>query len=67
MNNLNLPICPKCNETKFVTRETCTKLLPFLITHKCNDCNITWNGRVYIDGFDEETPFVNHIRRRETI
>ena len=41
-NNLNLPICPKCNETKHVEEERCIKLLRNLITFRCKECKISW-------------------------
>ncbi len=47
MDNRNLPICPKCNDTKHITKEPCVKLLPNLVTFRCSDCKISWDGYSY--------------------
>ena len=44
MSNLNLPICPKCNETKYITEEQCVKMLINLVTFRCQECKISWDG-----------------------
>lgn len=46
MNNLNLPICPKCNDTKFVKQERSIKM--FVILYKCEKCNISWSTIDYL-------------------
>lgn len=43
-NNLNLPICPKCNGTAHVKEITCVKLTMNAVTHKCERCKISWDG-----------------------
>ena len=50
--NLRLPICPKCYETKTVTDGVC--LWPHAGLHfHCTSCDITWNceerGSIYSD------------------
>jgi hypothetical protein len=42
MNNLALPICPKCNNTKHVKEVRCIKLIDGL-AHECIKCNINWS------------------------
>ena len=37
--NLKLPLCPKCGDTKFVKESP--KLIPVIIWH-CSKCNIEW-------------------------
>ena len=49
--NLKLPICPRCNETKNIksTEFKSTKLVPYgdYSYYSCPSCNIEWN---YWDG-----------------
>ena len=51
LNNLVLPICPKCNDTKFVVtlpNDSGQKLQEHNFdyeTHECTKCKITWNFR----------------------
>ena len=39
----DLPICPKCKDTKYVSEQKCIKMLPDLITYTCVKCRITWD------------------------
>lgn len=43
MENLNLPICPKCNETRTVS-DSLFECGSFY----CERCMIRWNGGVYL-------------------
>lgn len=46
MNNLDLPICPKCNDTKHVSVESCIPAICGIdIGYKCESCNLTWYGK----------------------
>jgi len=42
----NLPICPKCNETKFVRCEQTDKMNS--VIYICEKCRVYWYG-VYYD------------------
>lgn len=45
-DNRNLPICPKCNDTKNVKDEGNVKIPAFgpNKAYKCSKCNVTWEG-----------------------
>ena len=43
--NLVLPICPVCNDTKFVKEETDYNGLIHDCSHSCSKCNVKWNGK----------------------
>jgi len=51
-SNLDLPICPKCNNTKNVEQiKKCTLLTADYITalwFKCKQCKIKWNASLGI-------------------
>lgn len=41
---VNLPICPKCGNTKFVTKIRTTKLEILACTWECETCRISWRA-----------------------
>ncbi len=42
--NLRLPICPKCHETKFVQTLKTIHLSVYSERYKCTSCEIQWGG-----------------------
>ena len=42
--NLKLPICPRCNETRDTRPAQTTKSLSYSNTFECTYCNIQWNA-----------------------
>ena len=44
MNNLVLPICPRCNDTKNVDSRPSTHCLIYTATYACTDCKIRWDS-----------------------
>lgn len=47
IDNLKLPLCPKCNETKYVEEINCSMLLyvhDYYPWYKCNICGIKWHA-----------------------
>lgn len=42
--NLRLPICPKCNDTKYVARLTTVKTCVGAPEHVCTKCEICWGA-----------------------
>lgn len=47
--NSNLPICPKCNDTKFVSRPITIKLDSWG-DYYCSNCDLLWHRtKPYID------------------
>lgn len=44
MQNLLLPICPKCHETKHTRKLGTIKLTPGSARHECKKCKIQWGG-----------------------
>ena len=51
--NLKLPICPKCNDTKHVRKLGTIKLTPGSARHECKNCKIKW-GESGISDTDRE-------------
>ena len=51
--NLKLPICPKCNDTKHVRKLGTIKLTPGSARHECKNCKIQW-GESGISDTDRE-------------
>ena len=46
--NLDLPICPKCNDTKNVREESCIPCIAGIdIGYSCETCQIVWYGLKY--------------------
>jgi hypothetical protein len=40
----NLPICPECHDTKYITADKCIKLCnPPRQTLTCSKCKISWD------------------------
>lgn len=52
--NLKLPICPKCNDTKNVVSYDFTDPKSYYEKHNasynCKSCNISWNYRDIVEG-----------------
>lgn len=46
MQNLNLPLCPKCGNTKFVIDLSDSSLDP---VYKCTQCKIEWGRNRILD------------------
>ena len=45
-NNLDLPICPKCNDTKHIKDEgTVPCIIGYDVYYKCTKCKINWYGK----------------------
>jgi hypothetical protein len=55
--NLKLPLCPKCGDTKFVEHDmTSTKTLSIQLAphYKCTQCRIEWSLDEILDEFGVE-------------
>lgn len=44
-NNLSLPICPKCNDTQYVTTDCILTCNPPIYVYECTDCNFKWQSQ----------------------
>lgn len=44
--NFELPICPKCNDTKYVKEVKVIKMICYK-TYRCTVCDLEWNSRKY--------------------
>lgn len=44
--NFELPICPKCNDTKYVEDVKTIKMI-YAKTYRCTMCDLEWNSRKY--------------------
>lgn len=70
LDNLNLPICPKCNDTKYVKQEKSTKMDQ--VCYKCESCLIDWDSINYeikaipVDFTRKMIPLMKIVMRRNS-
>lgn len=57
MENLALPICPKCNETKHITRKDYGDIVKAadIVAFTCQECGLYWEVLRYKAAIDVNT------------